>query len=144
MGAGLAKMAMSLVRGATGWFPAQFSSSINFPIRGGSLQAILMAKVEPDIQGRFFAMQDIVIFVAIILARLVAPLADYILEPAMTSDTVLADSLGWLFGTSRGSGYAIVYFVGAFVMFIIGLFGFRVKPLYNIEDLLADHTVAEQ
>lgn len=143
MGAGLAKMAMSIMQTSTGWFPAQFSSSINFPIRGGSLQSILMAKVEPDVQGRFFAAQDIVVSVAVILARIAAPIADYGLEPAMTSDTWLTHSLGWLFGTSAGSGYAIIYFSGAVAMFLIGLFGFRVNALYNIENLLPDHEAAE-
>lgn len=144
MGAGIAKMAMSLIQLPLGWLPAQFSSSINFPIRGGSLQAILMAKVEPDVQGRFFAVQDIVVFVAITVARVAAPLGDYVLEPAMTEDTWFAANLGWLFGTYHGSGYAMIYFFGAFVMFLIGASGFRVNALYNIEDLLPDHVDAEE
>lgn len=142
VGAGLAKMLFSLGRNAIAWFPAQFGSSFNFPIRGGSLNGILLAKVEPDVQGRFFAAVDMsAMGIAIVARAIAAPFSDYVLEPGMASDGALAQ-VGLLqatFGTGPGAGFALLYFGSAFVMMLVGMVGFRIRALYNIEDLLTDH-----
>lgn len=135
MSAGLAKMTFSLGRVVGVWLPVQFWSSVNFPIRGGSIQAILMAKVEPDVQGRFFASMDVAIMLLSIAGRLIAGVVgDQIAEPAMASTTVLSP----IFGTGPGAGFAVIYFLSAFAMFAVGAIGFFVTNLYHVEKLVPD------
>lgn len=140
MGAGLAKTVFSLGRSVVVWFPAQFSSSVNFPIRGGLIQSVWMSKIEPDVQGRFFAATDILGMVVSGGTRILgATLADQYLVPAMRPDGSLAGSLGWLFGTGEGAGFAVLYFVTSVLMILIGLGAFFVPAIRNIEDLMVDY-----
>ncbi|MBC8171857.1 MAG: MFS transporter [Anaerolineae bacterium] len=145
MGAGLAKLTFSLGRGGSIWLPAQFGSSFNFPVRGGSKEAILLAKVEPDVQGRYFGAEQIVVFVLGGIARLIAgPLSDGFLVPAMLPGGVLAGVLGGVFGTGPGVGYSVLYFCTSFSMIVIGLSGWFLPALRQIEERLPDHDAAAQ
>jgi MFS family permease len=140
MGAGLAKSVFSLGRSILVWFPAQFLSSVNFPIRGGLIQSIWMSKIEPDVQGRFFAATDILGMTVSGLAQVIgATLADQWIEPAMQPDGALSGSLGWLFGTGDGAGFAVIYFVTSICLILIGFAGFFIPAIRNIEDLLVDY-----
>ncbi len=55
IGAGFSKIIFGLSQMPLIWIPAQFCSSLNFPLMGSSGQAIWLTKVEPDLQGRVFA-----------------------------------------------------------------------------------------
>ncbi|HEX2619608.1 MAG TPA: MFS transporter, partial [Phototrophicaceae bacterium] len=117
LGAGLAKLTFSLGRGAVIWLPAQFASSFNFPIRGGCKEAILLAKIEPDVQGRYFGAEQVVVFFFGGVARLIAgPLSDNLLVPAMLPGGALSGVLGGIFGTGPGVGYSVLYFCTSFSM----------------------------
>src|SRR5205085_2062109 len=65
------------------------------PLINGCANSILHVKVVPGMQGRVFATLHMVTGLAVPLAYLVAgPLADYVFEPLLTSDGLLAGSLG--------------------------------------------------
>ncbi|MEO1644550.1 MAG: MFS transporter, partial [Chloroflexota bacterium] len=53
--AGIGKTFIGLGRNVTSWSVAQAYTSANFPLLGSAQQAIMMSKVEPVAQGRFFA-----------------------------------------------------------------------------------------
>lgn len=143
IGAGLAKLTFSLGRGGNIWIPAQFSSSFNFPIRGGSKEAILLAKIEPDVQGRYFGAEQVAVFVMGGIARLLAgPLSDNLLVPAMLPGGALAGALGGIFGTGPGAGYSVLYFCTSFSMIVIGVTGWLLPALRQIEERLPDHDAA--
>ncbi|MEB3358058.1 MAG: hypothetical protein VKK04_15125 [Synechococcales bacterium] len=55
IGAGLSKTVFGLGRSPLVWFPAQFCSSLNFPLLGSAENAIWMARISPEMQGRVFA-----------------------------------------------------------------------------------------
>jgi MFS family permease len=140
LGAGVAKMVHGLGRGVTIWVPTQVASSINFPIRGGSLDAIWMSKIEPDIQGRFFAASEIMILMVSAIGQLTGSwVTDQWVEPAMHTGGALAGSLGWLFGTGGGAGFSLVYFTMAVCMTLISITIFWVKGVRDIEDLVVDY-----
>ncbi|EDX85570.1 transporter, major facilitator family [Synechococcus sp. PCC 7335] len=119
IGAGLSKLVFGLGRSPLVWLPAQFCSSFNFPLLGSSQTALWMEATKPDIQGRVFAANDLIIQIVSALAALLAgPLADRVLEPMMTSP---AQPLGYIFGTGAGAGSSILYVGCAIAMLFVGV-----------------------
>ncbi len=134
IGAGISKIVFGLGRGAQVWLPAQFCSSLNFPILGSCDTAIWMTKVEPAIQGKVFAAQSLALQVISAIAVLLAgPLADKVFEPMMQSEHVIAHHLGSLFGTSAGSGIALLYVLCAVCMFLAGYTGYTIPILRKLD-----------
>jgi MFS transporter, DHA3 family, macrolide efflux protein len=136
IGAGLSKIVFGLGQAWFVWLPAQFCSSLNFPLKRSAEEAILFSKVAPDIQGRVFATRSMLIQITSAIATLIAgPLADSIFEPAMMPGGKLAPILGSLFGTGAGAGMAIIYVSSAFGLLLIGVGGYAIPKLRNIETI---------
>ena len=96
---------------------------MTLPIAWGSSQAIVMAKVEPDIQGRVFGVQQVVMLFASMLASLIAgPIADYAIQ--------------------SGNAFATMYAISALGTIVVGFAGFAVHNLRHIETLLPDYDPA--
>jgi MFS transporter, DHA3 family, macrolide efflux protein len=141
-GAGLSKTIFGLASGLMIWLPAQFCSSLNFPLLTSSSKAILLTKVNPDVQGRVFAtessIQQLVSAIAVFLA---AFLADHIFEPAMMPGGSLSALFGGLFGREKGAGMALLYVISSLSLFLIGLSGYAFPKLRNVETIVPDHNL---
>lgn len=121
MGAGLSKAIFGLGRSPLVWLPAQFCSSLNFPLISSSKQAILMEAIAPELQGKVFAADELLIRLVSAIAALIAgPLADFVLEPAMQSGSMFAQILGPAFGSQTGAGIAVLYVLCAIAMLLTG------------------------
>ena len=130
MGAGVAKIIFGLGQSTTVWLPAQFCSSLNFPLMGSSEKALWMEATSPELQGRVFAANSLVLeLVSAIVTLIAGPLSDRFLEPAMQSETILSSLFAPIFGNSAGAGMALLYVVCAIAMFLIGAVGFRLPQL---------------
>jgi DHA3 family macrolide efflux protein-like MFS transporter len=88
------------------------------PILGAMSQAIWMVKVEPDVQGRVFAVRGMLAQLTSPLALMVAgPLADKVFVPLMTESSGPGDFLQSLMGSGVASGYGLFFVaIGVFVM----------------------------
>lgn len=140
VGAGLSKTIFGLGQMPLIWLPAQFCSSLNFPLLESSSTAILLAKVKPDVQGRVFAARSLILQVSAAIATLLAgPLADVVFEPAMRPGGNLAGLFGSIFGTGRGAGMALLYVITSICMLLIGIGGYTYRPLRDVEHLLPDY-----
>jgi MFS transporter, DHA3 family, macrolide efflux protein len=127
IGAGTSKTIFGLGQNLTIWIPAQFCSSLNFPLMESSETAIWLAKIPPHLQGRVFAAKSLMLQLLSTLATLIAgPLADNVLEPTM----MFRNSI---FGTGKGAGIACLYVTGAICMLLVGLCGFAFPSLWNLE-----------
>ena len=134
MGAGIAKTVFGLGQSLTVWLPAQFCSSLNFPLLGSSQKALWMEAAPPELQGRIFAADEFVVRLVSAIATLIAgPLCDRILEPAMQSDTILSSLFAPIFGNSAGAGMALLYVSCAIAMFTVGAVGFKLPQLRQLE-----------
>jgi hypothetical protein len=72
-------------------------------------------------------------------------LADYVTEPAMTSQTWLAKTFGWLVGTSPGSGMAVQFVLTGLAYMITVLVVFLFFPVVgNLEQDIPDHDQLER
>jgi len=128
------------------WILTAGIGAITGPFVNGASQSIWQAKVAPDVQGRVFSARRMLAFgIGPIVPVLAGALADYVTEPAMTSDTWLARAFGWLVGNSPGSGMALQFAVAGvlYVAIVLGVYLF-VPTVRNLEDLLPDHDEMER
>ncbi|BAZ54109.1 hypothetical protein NIES4103_67940 [Nostoc sp. NIES-4103] len=138
--AGLSKTIFGLGRTLWVWIPAQFCSSFSFPLNGSSDTAIWLAKVPPNVQGRVFAARSLLLQIASAVGYLIAgPLADGVFTPGLQSGGVLVGIFGGLFGTGTGAGIALLYVICAVWMLLVGLLGFSVRVLRDVEIIVPDH-----
>ncbi|MBU7586545.1 MAG: MFS transporter [Nostoc sp. TH1S01] len=140
IGAGLSKIVFGLGRTPWTWIPAQFCSSFNFPFKGSSDNAIWLAKVDPNVQGRVFAAHSLVMQCGSAAAYLIAgPLADKVFTPALTASDGRSGIFATIFGTNAGAGIALLYVICAVCMLLVGCAGFYITQLRDIEKILPDH-----
>jgi MFS family permease len=129
-GAGLSKIVFAFGQALSIWIPAQFCSSFNFPILGSSNEAIWLAKVAPEVQGRVFATRAVIVQLASAIGLLIAgPLADRVFEPAMQPSGFLAAIFGPILGTGAGAGMALLYAISALGLLLVAVGGYACRLL---------------
>ncbi len=143
--AGLSQTVLGLGVKPLIWIPAQFCSSLNFPILSSAAQTIWLSKVKPEVQGRVFATRSLFVLLALVISTLIAgPLADYVFEPAMMPNGSLTPILGWIFGTGKGAGIALIYVISSLSMLLVGLGGYAFRTLRDVEIVLPDHDASAE
>lgn len=132
-----------LAGGLTLWLVASFFNNFVVPIVNGSNQAIWQSKVPPEIQGRVFSVRLMIAQITAPLSMLVAgPLADEVFEPALQDGGGLAATLGGVFGTHAGSGMALLMTICGFLIVLVGIGGYLLHPVREVEIRIPDHDVA--
>ena len=122
------------------WAIASFLGAFTLPILNGSSQAIWQAKVAPDLQGRVFSVRRLIAQITAPFAMLLAgPLADHIFEPAMQEGGALIRIFGGFVGTGPGAGMAVMFIISGVLGVMVGLTGYSVPIIRNLEDILPDH-----
>jgi hypothetical protein len=121
------------------WLIAVVVDSIFDPIVNVSMDSFLQAKIPPDLQGRVFSASDFISQAVFPFTPLVAGyLGDRIFEPAMGTGGTLATMFGWLVGTGPGSGFGLLIFLCGVGGTLIGLAGYLIPSIRNIDVLLPD------
>jgi MFS transporter, DHA3 family, macrolide efflux protein len=123
------------------WAPAAFIITFSIQVLNASNQALWQAKVDPDVQGRVFAVRRLIAQITAPVAMLMAgPLADQLFEPAMQTGGAWANSFGWLVGTGPGAGMGLIFVIFGILSGLVGLSGYLFPAIRRAEDLLPDHT----
>jgi hypothetical protein len=131
---------LGLADALPGWAIAAFISSFFIPIINGSNQAIWQAKVAPDVQGRVFSIRRLIAWFVSPLAMLIAgPLADKILEPAMTEGGTLSTAFGWLVGTGPGAGMSLMFIFMGLAAACVAIGGYAVRYIRDVDEIFPTH-----
>ena len=121
------------------WIIAVVVDAFFDPIVNVSMDAFLQAKVPPDLQGRVFSASDFIAQATLPVAPLLAGyFGDRMFEPAMGTGGALASTFGWLVGTGPGSGFGLLILLCGIGGTLIGLAGYLIPSLRNIDTLLPD------
>lgn len=122
------------------WIPVLFLASMTFPLTQSASNAIWQAKVAPDVQGRVFSARRLIAWlVDPIMPVIAGALADYITEPAMTTQSGLSSAFSWLVGNTPGSGMSLQYVFSGLAYISIILVAWFIPVVRNVETLLPDH-----
>jgi hypothetical protein len=126
----------------TVWAFANFMGGLIIPVLNGSNQALWQSKVEPDLQGRVFAVRRWIAQITAPFGMLISgPLADWLFEPAMQANGWINYLFGWIVGTGPGSGMATIFLITGALGVVGGLAGYLIPAIRNAEDILPDHDV---
>lgn len=118
---------------------AGFIGFLVIPMANASSQAIWQAKVDPDVQGRVFAVRRLFAQITGPVAILaVGPLIDRLLEPAMADGGALAGSVGVVIGTGDGRGAGLMMVAIGIGTLLVTLVGYLYRPLREVEQDLPD------
>lgn len=109
------------------------------PLVTGSSRALLQVKVPLGMQGRFFALRQMLTATALAASYLtVGPLADGIFEPFMASDAPMAVLLGGWIGHGPGRGIALLLGVIGLGTMGFAALGYLLPRLRQLETELPD------
>lgn len=118
---------------------ACFVFFFTMPFVQGCYETIIRRKVEPDIQGRMFALGSGVIQLAGTLAYVVAgPLSEYVFQPLMNPGGRLAGSVGLLIGVGPGRGIALLFIITGALATLVAAVGYLNPHMRHIETELPD------
>lgn len=131
---------LGIGQGLVLWIPAMVVSALFSPLINASNQAIWQAKVAPDLQGRVFSARRLIAWFAQPISPIIAgTMADFVLEPAMRSNSAMASIFGGLVGTGPGAGMGLLLVFCGLAAATVGLGGYFVPAIRNAEDILPDH-----
>lgn len=122
------------------WLVAGFMTMVFISVLNAHNQALWMAKVAPEVQGRVFATRRLIAQLLGPAAALAAgPLADKVFEPAMATGGSLAGLFGGLVGTGPGAGMGLMHLLFGLTGTAIALAAFSFRAIREADTLLPDH-----
>lgn len=122
------------------WIVAGFLAALFIPFIVAANRSIWQSKVHPAVQGRVLSIQGMLQQAAMPLGYLLAgPLADQVFGPAMEPGGTLAPLFGPLVGTGPGAGIAVMFLFTATGGTLMGLGGYLVPAVRNVESELPDY-----
>jgi len=131
---------VGLGSGPSMWIPFMLLTMMVNPLINTSNQAIWQSKVAPDLQGRVFSARRLIAWFTNPISPIIAgTLADFVLEPAMSTTTGLSRAFGGIFGTGPGSGMGLLIFFTCLCSVMVGLSGYFIRPIHQAETILPDH-----
>jgi hypothetical protein len=110
------------------------------PLASGPSQAIFQMKIAPEVQGRVFAIRNLISRSMTPLAFLSAgPLADYVFEPLMQPGALLAQSFaGSLLGVGPGRGIGLIFTLSGLSLLIASALAYANPRIRRVETELPD------
>ena len=122
------------------WLTTSFLGSFIVPTVNGSNQAIWQSKVAPDVQGRVFSSRRLIAWISGSITPLLAGLlADRWLEPAMQTNSRLAQWWSPFVGTGPGAGMALLMGFMGLGTALVGALAYLFPVVRDAEILLPDH-----
>lgn len=122
------------------WIAGAALGELVIPLMNGSNQAIWQAKVAPDLQGRVFSSRRLIAWFTNPVSPIIGgTLADFVLEPAMRTESALSNTFGWLVGTGPGAGMGLLMLICGVLIALVGVVGYFIPVIRKAEDLLPDH-----
>ena len=123
------------------WCVAAFGSYLLAAVMNVNLDTIMRERVPIEIQGRVFSakstLQNFTIPVALLLGGL---LADRVFEPFMLADSLAQQFLTGFFGTGKGAGIGLMFFIVGIAGMLISFIQLR-KPVYRELDRTEAETI---
>ena len=103
------------------------------------MATIQQRKVDPDVQGRVFALSNMIGISMTPLAYITAGIvSDKVFEPLLRAHGALTSSIGQVIGTGGGRGVALFFIIVGLLLAILTIGGYLYPSLRKLEDELPD------
>lgn len=113
---------------------AAFASNLPLAFLNANLTAIMRIHVPTAMQGRVFSARDTIQYSTMPVGLFLGGvLADYVFEPLMMGTSPLAQVLSVLFGTGKGAGISVMFFIVGITGFVTCMVSLR-NPIYQSLD----------
>ena len=113
------------------WVLFAFAGNLPLPFLDANLTAIMRTQVPVEMQGRVFSARDTIQYSTIPIGLLLGGLlADHVFEPFMGNASPVRQVLAVAFGSGKGAGIALMFFIVGVVGFITSMACLR-KPIYR-------------
>jgi MFS transporter, DHA3 family, macrolide efflux protein len=127
----LGDLVQSLTRSLPFWIAAAFVSYIPVALLNANLTAVMRTHVPIEMQGRVFSARDTIQNCTIPLGLFLGGvLVDHVFEPFMVVKSPVQQVLSFIFGTGKGSGIAVIFFIVG-ILGSMTSFAALKKPLYQ-------------
>lgn len=108
-------------------------------ISSASITALWQTKIPSQIQGRVFATLRVIAVLFFPMGQILAgPLSDYVFQPMLEVDGILANSVGQIIGVGAGRGIGFLLIVLGFTNLIIMIGAFLNARIRLVEDEIPD------
>lgn len=123
-------MLMAVGRNAIAWSLAGVAASLPIPFIQAAQNVILYSRIPQEMQGRVFAVRNAIQYCTIPVGILLGGfLADYVFEPFMRSEHLLADGLRRIVGNGDGYGMAVMFLMTGICGFVISCLAYRIPEI---------------
>lgn len=130
----LGDLLMAVGRNFAVWSLAAFAASFPIPFIMAGQNVIMYEKVPEKMQGRIFAARNAVQFSSIPLGILLGGfLADYVFEPFMRSDNLIAIVFSYIVGSGEGSGMAIMFLCTGISGAVVSILSYRNREIQKFK-----------
>ena len=115
---------------------AGFVLFLLLPMIDASNASIWQTKVPAHLQGRCFAIQQLLLSTATAVGfGLAGPLADHVFEPLLSKQGALAHSVGQVIGVGPGRGIGLIFILLGVSMSLVALRAYSRPAIRHIDDL---------
>jgi MFS family permease len=112
---------------------------VSLPVFQASSQTLLQSKVAPDVQGRVFALRNMITTLPLPFVFIfVGSVTDRVLEPWLSVEGALAGSVGRLIGVGAGRGIGFLFVLLGLFLIVVAIGGYLYPQLRLVEDGLPD------
>jgi hypothetical protein len=130
---------MAISTSAAGWIAAGLLAEVTIAFIVSPYFAIWQERVPTDVQGRVFAMREMVQVTSQPLGYLAGGLlADHLFEPFMLGGGGLAAALSRLVGSGPGSGMAVMFLFTSLLGALTGLLGLLSPSIRRLDENPSD------
>jgi MFS family permease len=114
-----------------------FGAHLTIAVIGSSSRTLWQRKIAPGMQGRVFAILEMIGRSAAPLAiALAGPLAERVFEPLMSGGSSFATNIGAIIGTGAGRGIGLMFLLMGLVKAGSAAAGWLFRPLRSVEEAL--------
>ncbi|WP_315114156.1 MFS transporter [Clostridium intestinale] len=106
----------------------------SLPFANTCADVLIRMRIPNDVQGRVWGLISILTQIGFILAYAVCGfLADYVFNPMLIENGILASSLGLIIGTGEGRGIGLMFIITGIIMVAFAFVFGNIKSIKNME-----------
>jgi MFS family permease len=116
------------------WILAAFAGNLPIPFLNAAENSLLQTKIPTDILGRIFSIRGSVQFITLPIGYLAGGfLADRVFEPLMHNSVKAQSLLGYIVGSGKGSGMALIFVITGVTGFALSIISSKNRYIRELD-----------